>query len=129
MFGELFGGDRAFAFRRAQFHARDQTAKILITSPRFGQQRIAKAFNGSNFSPDMRANVIFPRSKMKARRAINSVAIQQPHSRKFQRRRPRHQIFRQRSPLQKTESRARMKFDVHAFGIRFLTVIPNPLQR
>ncbi len=127
MFGQLFSGDRAFAFRRAQFHARDQTAKILITGPRFCQQRIAKAFNGGNFSPDVCANIIFPRSKMKARRAINPIAIQQPHRRKFKRHSPRHQIFRQGSPLQKTESRSRMKFDVHRVSTKVSSCHPEPL--
>ena len=99
MFRQFFRGDRAFAFRRAQFHARDQAAEILITSPRFGQQRVAEAINGGNFSPDMRANVIFSRSKMKARRAINAIAIQQRHSRKFERARLAQPDFRARKPL------------------------------
>ena len=36
-FGQLFQGCRAFAFLRAQLHASDQAAEILIALTRFGK--------------------------------------------------------------------------------------------
>ena len=56
-FGDFFRRNAAFAFRRAQFHARDQAAKILIAGARFNQQRIAPAIGRSDFRADVRAQI------------------------------------------------------------------------
>ena len=58
-FGDFFGRDVAFAFSRAQFHARDQAAEILIAGARFDEQRIAPAVGGGDFGADVRANRSF----------------------------------------------------------------------
>ena len=48
-----------FTFARPQFHFCNQAASVLITPPRFHQQRIAPAFFGSDFRANQRANIYF----------------------------------------------------------------------
>ena len=78
-FGDFFGQNMAFPFARAQFHARDQAAKILVARARFDQQRIAPAVRGRHFGADMRSNGYFLGGQMKARRAVHAVAVEQSH--------------------------------------------------
>src|SRR5207237_4074326 len=51
---DLIFSDRAFTLRRAEFHASQEPAKILVTFARFGEEGIANACCGSDFSADMR---------------------------------------------------------------------------
>ena len=66
---------RAFAFWRAQFHTRQEPAKILVAFAGFGKQRIANACCRSDFSANMSLYAGFLRSEMKPWRAVNTVAI------------------------------------------------------
>src|ERR1700693_3506888 len=55
--GNFFGQNMSLAFPGAEFHARDQPAKILVSGAGFDEDRIAPSGNGSNF----RANVSLDR--------------------------------------------------------------------
>ena len=66
---------RTSAFWRAQFHTRQEPAKILVTFPGFGEQRIANACCRSDFGANMCLYAGFLRSEMKPWRAVNAVAI------------------------------------------------------
>ena len=54
--GDFFGLDASLPFSRAQLHARDQAAQILVALARFDQQGIAPALGGGDFRADMRAD-------------------------------------------------------------------------
>src|ERR1700693_2780122 len=69
----------SFAFRRAQFHFRDQAAKILIAFARFHEQGVTPAGGGSDFCANVSANLTFIRGQIKTRSAVNSIAIEQSH--------------------------------------------------
>src|SRR5438105_7929376 len=83
---DLIFRDCAFTLRRAEFHASQEPAKILVTLARFGEERIANACCGSDFSADMRLETGFLRSEIKSRRAVNAVAVEKGHC--------RHRVFR-----------------------------------
>src|SRR5213593_1637796 len=103
---------RAFTFWRSQFHARQKTAKILITVSRFGEKGMTNAWWGGDLSADVRLHAGFLRRQMQPRRPINSVAIEE--------RNRRHRIFGARadkffgqgSAFEKAECGAGMKFNV-----------------
>src|SRR5579883_3281837 len=63
-------GNRAFAFRAAELHARDQAAEILVAFARFREQRIAPAAFSSDFRANMRSELTLLRGKVEAWRAI-----------------------------------------------------------
>ena len=106
-------GDTAFIFCRAQLHAGDQPAEILISLPCFDEQRIAKSTSRCNFRADVRPNFVFHRGVVKARRSIKAVAIEQRHCRKLDLRGARRQSFGKGSAFEEAESRASVEFDVH----------------
>src|SRR5215208_1790224 len=74
------------------------------------------AFGRWNLNADLGADVgldvILLCGKVKPRRAINSITIEQSHRRHLQLNAGSNQFFRHRSALQKTKSRPRMEFDV-----------------
>jgi hypothetical protein len=113
LFGNFFGRHVAFALSGAQFHARDQAAKILVSHARFYEQWITPAETGCNFGADVSSNGNFCCGKVETGSAVNAVAVEQgdsPHS--AFRTHPR-QFFRQGCAFKKTERGARVKLDVH----------------
>lgn len=52
-FRDFLGRDGTFSLACAQFHARDEVAKILIACARFDEQWIAPAVSGCDFRADM----------------------------------------------------------------------------
>ena len=113
MLRHFFRGDASLIFRRAQLHASDQPAKILISRPRFDENWIAISAGGRDFGADVCANFVFQRGVMKARRSIQPVAIEQRHCRKLNLRGAPRQSFGKGSAFEKAESRSRVEFDVH----------------
>ena len=91
--GDLFQRGRAFAFLGAQLHARDQAAQVLIACAVFAQQRIALAVGAGDFRADMRAHAGFFRRHVKARRAVDAVAVEQAMAGMPRSRAGGHQIF------------------------------------
>ena len=55
-FGEFLQGGRAFALRRAQFHAGDQAAEIAIAFARGGQQGVGASVSAGDFAADVGAH-------------------------------------------------------------------------
>src|SRR5580704_1521580 len=111
--GNFFGQNMSLAFFGAEFHARDQPAKILVSGAGFDQDRIAPSVNGSKFRANMSLNRYFLSGQIKTGRSVNAVAVQQgqsPHSAlgAFA-----GQIFRRTSAFQKAERGARMQFGVY----------------
>src|SRR5262249_11210956 len=102
----------AFSLRRAEFHACQKAAQILVALPGCGEQRIANACCRSDFRSNMRLNAGFLCGKMEPRCAINAVAIEESDCRHGVLRAGADQFFRQRSAFEEAESGARMKFDV-----------------
>lgn len=66
-----------------------------------------------NFSPNMRLNTGTLGSQMEARRAINTIAVEQSHGGHVECGAGCDQVLRQSSAFEKTESGTRVKFDVH----------------
>ena len=102
----------AFVFWRAQFHARDQAANVLVSFARRHQQRIAPAIGRGDLRADMRPHGKLLGGQIKSRRAIHAVAIEQRHGAHFMLGAFPGQRFGQRSAFQKTEGGARVQFDV-----------------
>jgi hypothetical protein len=109
---DLVFGDSAFTLWRAEFHASQKAAKILVSFARLGEKGIAKACCGSDFSTNMRLQAGFLRSEMKPRRAVNTVAVKKRYCRHRVFRAGANKFFGQGSALEKTECGAGMKFDV-----------------
>ena len=105
--------DLPFSFFRAQFHARDQAANILITLVRLHQQGIPPTFFRRNLRTDQRAHVGFFGGHIKTRRPIHAIAIEHRHRFHFALRAHAGQFFRQRSPGKKAERGPRMQFGIH----------------
>jgi hypothetical protein len=78
-FGKLFGRGRAFAFFGAQLHAGDQAAEVLIALACGRQQRVGVAVGAGDFRTDMGADAGLLRRHVKARRAVDAVAVHQRH--------------------------------------------------
>ena len=74
-FGQFVERGRAFALFGAQLHAGDQPAEVLITFARGRQQRVGVAVGAGDFRADVRADAGLLRRHVKARRAVESVAI------------------------------------------------------
>src|SRR5438034_115909 len=104
--------DRAFAFRRAKLHARQEAAKILIAFAGFGEEWVTGTRYYSDFRADMRFNAGFLRSVMQARSAVDAITIEKCDC--------GHRVFPacsdkllgQGSAFKKAECRVGMKFDV-----------------
>jgi len=120
-FRHLLRVHASLALGRAQFHAGDQPAKILVAGARFHQQDIAPAahaffrvgFHGGHLRADVCFHTRFHACQMKARRAINSVTIEQRHCGHAMLRTHGNQLFRIRRAFQKTKRRPRMQFAIH----------------
>ena len=112
-FGQFFRRGRAFALRGAQLHARDEPAEVAVAFAGGRQQHVAGAVGAGDFRADVRAHPGFARRHVKARRAIDAVAVRQPHRRHAVAGAGGDQVFRKRSAFQKTESGAGVEFGVH----------------
>src|SRR5579872_1272416 len=53
LFRDFLGRNRTFSLACAQFHASDETAKILVACTRFDEQWVAPAVSGCDFRADM----------------------------------------------------------------------------
>ena len=79
--GQLIERRRAFALFGAQFHAGNHAAQVAISLARFRQQRIRNAVVTSNLRTDVRAHARLFRRHVKARRAVDAVAVHDGHGR------------------------------------------------
>ena len=122
--------DGAFAFCGAEFHSRNQAAKIFVALGGSDQQRIAPAVHASDFRADMRANADFLRGQIKSWCAIEAIAIEQRHGRHAERGAGARQFFGRRSTFEKTESGAGMQFDIHqSYDSHAQTIFPAARHR
>ena len=115
--GQLLLGYSTLSFPGAQFHARDQAAEVLIPRARLDQKRIPEALGRGDFGADVGANAGLPRRHVKARGAVDAVAVEERHRRHVQLRAQGGQLLRQRSALEKAEGGPGMEFDVHPFSV------------
>ncbi len=113
-FGEFLQGGRAFALRRAQFHAGDQPAKVPIAFAGSGQQWIGASVGAGNFAPDVCPYAGFFGRHMKSWRTVDAIAVQQRHSGHIQACACAGKLFRHAGAFQKAEGGARVQFDVGA---------------
>ena len=106
----------AFTFaRHTQLHAADKAAEILISSLINDQQWNADGPElgfAKDVSAEMRADFCFLRGKMKTRRSIDSVAIDEGHGRHIDRCAGGGHFFRQGSAIEKAEGGTGVKFNV-----------------
>ncbi len=116
-------------FLLTQLVARHEAAQVLIPSPAFHEQRqsywsrrktirhpgrqagpVSKTFYG-NLGSDVRANADGLCRHVESRRTVNTVTINQGDGRQIEFLRARYQVFRTRSPFEKTECGRRMQLD------------------
>ena len=112
-FGQLIECGRAFALLGAQLDAGDQPAEVLIAFARGRQQRVRVAVGASDFRANMGANAGLFRRHVKARRAIDAVAVQKSHGGRARLRAGSGHLFRHRSAFEKAETGACVQFHVH----------------
>ena len=131
---ELVEGQRPLPFRRAQLHHRQQPAEISVAVLRFDEDREAEdghprtgrrgprigsiSVGGPRIAhrqlrADDRLEPRLLRGEMKARRAVDAVAIEQRQRRIAQRRRPIDERLRQRRAVEKRKRGRGVEFDVH----------------
>src|ERR1700733_2557202 len=110
---QLTRREASFAFFVAQFHQRDRATQILVTFARFDQHRESPTFRRRNLRADVRTNPFLYRRVIKARRAINAVAIEYRHRAHPALGASLDHLLRNRRSFEKTERRPRMKFNVH----------------
>ena len=99
-------------FGSAQFHARDETAKIPIAGSRLREQHITPAIGRSDLRPDVRPQSEFLCSHVKTRRAVHAVTIEQRHGGDFAFGAHTRQFLGRRSAFEKAKCGARVQFDV-----------------
>src|SRR6185369_9449434 len=99
-------------FRHAQFHQRDQAAEVLIPRTVSYQHWNGDEISVWTFHTDLGADVrlesILASGKMKPRRSVNAVAIEQRHRRHVEIERGGDQFLRHGGAFQKTKSRTSM---------------------
>src|SRR5258708_1688643 len=100
-------------FFRTEFHPCDQTAEIVISVRRRDEQRVAPSANTTYFCADVSLNARLSCGQIKSGRAIESVAVEQSHRGHAICGACMNQALGHGRSLQKTESRAGVKFDVH----------------
>ena len=94
----------SLAFSRSQFHWVISRQRFWYPGARFHQQRISPAFRRSNFRANMSAHGAFLRSKMKTRRSIYAIAVQQSHRPAFAAGAHAHQFFGHEAPSRKLKA-------------------------
>ena len=113
-FGEFLQRGRAFAFRRAQFHAGDQAAEVLVAFAGFGQQGIGASVGAGDFAADVGAHAGLLGGHVEARRAVDAVAVEQRHGGHVEAARSAGKLFRHAGAFEKAEGGAGVEFDVSA---------------
>ena len=122
---EIAERQRAFAFGRAQLHARDEAAEILPAVGGLDQhrerprrERAPLGRGDGQLGADDGADAGGLRGLMEARRAVDAVAIEQRDRRIAERRRALDERFRQRRAAQERKGRRGMKLDVRHKKVR-----------
>jgi hypothetical protein len=110
---ELFHCGGALALGGSQLHTGDEAAQVLVALTGFRQKGIRQAVRASDFRTDVGADAGFFRSHVKARRAIDPVAVEQRHGRHAQRRASADKFFRHGSAFKKAETATGVEFNVH----------------
>jgi hypothetical protein len=113
-------------FRGTQLGTSNEPAKILIAFARGTKQghtgqiswffRIATRQQQRNLRPNVRLDLQFPSREIKARCAINPIAIEQAHRRHFMLGTDFGKLFRNRSSFEKAEGGAGVEFDIQDSG-------------
>src|SRR6267154_1820882 len=121
----------SFFAPNAQLHLRNQTAEILVSSARSNQQRKPgftaqrwRKRSTSHFRSNMHLEPNLFRRKMKTRRPVYSIPVEQCHRRHTEVRAHSDQFLRNRRPFEEAEGRTGMKFNVHQRPTRRF-VIPS----
>ncbi len=96
----------------AQLDFSEHAAQVLIALAGLGQQRVAEAFGRGDFGADDGAHAGFLRLLMKARGAREAVAVEEGDGGQIERSGLFDQGLGERRAFEKTESRARVEFDV-----------------
>jgi hypothetical protein len=123
---EVLERERALAFRRAELHLRHQTAQIPVAIGVFAQHRqrvermasatpqvrVRRALAKGELGADERPDSHGERRLMKARYAIDAVAVEQRDRPVAEIGRPIDQRFGQRGALKKAEGGSRMQLNV-----------------
>src|SRR6516162_1027815 len=110
--GQFFQSGCAFAFLSTQLHAGDEAAQVAIALACLRQQRIAHAVNAGDFRADVRAEAGLLRRHVKARGAIDAVAVHQRHRRHAELGAGPDELLGNGSAFEKTEAGAGVELDV-----------------
>ena len=111
--GDLFEGGGAFAFFGAELHAGDQAAEILVALAGFGQQRVGMAVGAGDLGADVGAESGFFHSHVKARRAVDAVAVDDGHGGHAEPRAGAGEFLGDGGPFEEGESGAGVEVGVH----------------
>ena len=127
-FGEFLQGGRAFALRRAQFHAGDQAAEVPVAFAGSGQQGIGASVGAGDFAADVCPHAGLFGRHVESWRTVDAIAVQQRHGGHVQACACAGKLFRHAGAFQKAEGGARVQFDVSVmhrparWALRFLCV-------
>src|SRR5215217_286309 len=100
---EFVGRRHTFAWLcvlwHTQFHERDETAEVLVTSAVAHEDRdraetLIVGLLNAYLGADVRLDAVLLPAEVKSRRAVNSVAIEEGHRRHIHREAGRDQLFR-----------------------------------
>ncbi len=80
-FGKFRGRGRPFALGRAQLHAGDQAAEVLVSGARFHQQRVSASVGAGDLAADVGAEAGLLRRHVEADGAVDAVTVHNRHGR------------------------------------------------
>src|SRR4051794_6455117 len=80
VFGDFVEGSGAFAFFRAELHAGDEAAEVLISRARLDEERVREAVGAGDFGADVRGDARLLRGEVEPRGAVDAVAVHDGHS-------------------------------------------------
>src|SRR5215831_2424932 len=112
MGGQFIFCDRAFTLRGTEFHARHQTAEVLVALASFDEQRIAHAGCRSHFGADVGLDAGFFSREMESWRAVNAITIEERHCRHTVFGARTGEFFGQSSAIEEAESGRSVEFNI-----------------